>query len=70
MKLVDENTVCDDLGISKLTLYKWCGIHDDSIQPNLSKILPDRKSGLHNLKQMWSLIFLNRIKSVACLSGN
>jgi predicted DNA-binding transcriptional regulator AlpA len=43
VKLIDENTVCDDLGISKSTLYKWCGIHDDSIQPNLSKILPDRK---------------------------
>ena len=43
MKLVDANTVCDNLGISKSTLYKWCGIHDNPIQPKLSKIFPDRK---------------------------
>lgn len=29
MKLLDSNEVCDLLGISKSTLYRWCGVSDD-----------------------------------------
>lgn len=33
MILIDSNSVCDQLGISKSTLYKWCNIVDESILP-------------------------------------
>ncbi|MDN4957438.1 helix-turn-helix transcriptional regulator, partial [Klebsiella oxytoca] len=26
MKLLDSNEVCELLGISKSTLYRWCGV--------------------------------------------
>lgn len=28
MKLVDTNDVCEMLGISKSTLYRWCDVND------------------------------------------
>ncbi len=43
MKLIDMNAVCDYLGVSKLTLCKWCDIKDDSLRPNLSKFFPERE---------------------------
>lgn len=30
MRLMDSNEVCDLLGISKSTLYRWCGVADSS----------------------------------------
>ncbi|MCG2921640.1 helix-turn-helix domain-containing protein, partial [Escherichia coli] len=28
MKLLDSNEVCELLGISKSTLYRWCGVSE------------------------------------------
>lgn len=30
MKLLSSNEVCELLGISKSTLYRWCGVSDES----------------------------------------
>lgn len=29
MKLLDSNEVCELLGISKSTLYRWCGVSEE-----------------------------------------
>ncbi|HDL1262094.1 TPA: helix-turn-helix transcriptional regulator [Mannheimia haemolytica] len=34
MKLLDTNEVCDLLGISRSTLYRWCNMSEDSSSPN------------------------------------
>ena len=40
MRLMDSNEVCDLLGISKSTLFRWCGVSDsaddNSSQTNVS----------------------------------
>lgn len=40
MKLMDSNEVCDLLGISKSTLFRWCGVSENSedILPQLPRI--------------------------------
>lgn len=40
MKLIDSNEVCDLLGISKSTLYRWCGVSEDFSGLGLSSGLP------------------------------
>lgn len=30
MKLLDSSEVCELLGISKSTLYRWCGVSDEN----------------------------------------
>ncbi len=30
MKLLDSNEVCELLGISKSTLYRWCGVSEEA----------------------------------------
>lgn len=32
MKLLDSSEVCTLLGISKSTLYRWCGVSDDPLE--------------------------------------
>jgi predicted DNA-binding transcriptional regulator AlpA len=36
MKLLDSNEVCDLLGISKSTLYRWCGVSEEPAGLGLS----------------------------------
>lgn len=40
MKLLDSNEVCELLGISKSTLYRWCGVSEDFSGLGLSSGLP------------------------------
>lgn len=44
MKLLDSSEVCDLLGISKSTLYRWCGVSEDPFVSNAS--IDPLKSGL------------------------
>ncbi|KGQ39872.1 hypothetical protein JP28_12820 [Gallibacterium anatis] len=34
MKLLDTNEVCDLLGISRSTLYRWCNMSEDYLSSN------------------------------------
>lgn len=38
MKLLDSNEVCDLLGISKSTLYRWCGVSEEPAGLGLSDV--------------------------------
>lgn len=44
MKLLDSSEVCELLGISKSTLYRWCGVSDDNVlgipPPFIARNLP------------------------------
>ncbi|WP_139536493.1 helix-turn-helix domain-containing protein [Klebsiella spallanzanii] len=42
MKLLDSSEVCELLGISKSTLYRWCGVSDEN---SLSLGLPSHPVG-------------------------
>lgn len=42
MKLIDSSEVCNLLGISKSTLYRWCGVSDDGSEFNLQRALEKR----------------------------
>ena len=39
MKLIDSSEVCEMLGISKSTLYRWCGIKEGNEEGNKSLAL-------------------------------
>lgn len=45
MKLLDSSEVCELLGISKSTLYRWCGVSDEN---SLSLGLPSELLGRKN----------------------
>lgn len=38
-KLIDGNEVCEILGISKSTLYRWCGLSDNDFQSILNQMI-------------------------------
>ncbi|WP_322349657.1 helix-turn-helix domain-containing protein, partial [Escherichia coli] len=49
MKLLDSNEVCELLGISKSTLYRWCGVSEDFSGLGLSSGLPQANATQNSL---------------------
>lgn len=49
MKLLDSNEVCELLGISKSTLYRWCGVSEDFSGLGLSSGLPQASATQNSL---------------------
>ncbi|HDR1791981.1 TPA: helix-turn-helix domain-containing protein [Pasteurella multocida] len=56
MKLLDTNEVCDLLGISRSTLYRWCNMSEDYFIPSdpkaIQRLIVTRQNTLKQLSRL------------------
>ncbi len=57
MKLLDTNEVCDLLGISRSTLYRWCNMSEDYLSSDryhktMYKLFPPSQKSIHQFMKI------------------